>query len=97
MQGFIEFFFKLRVRFFGRSNSKSGLFNLGTDCGFFSGIKEDFRSKESAFRADSNLNQIFAIRHLCVIFGADPKDEHLVNCSMHKLMLDFRVLMLAAG
>ena len=49
MQGFIEFFFKLRVRFFGRSNSKSGLFNPGTDCGFFSGIKEDFRSKESAF------------------------------------------------
>ena len=32
MQGFIEFFSKLRVRFFGRSNSKSGFFNPGTDC-----------------------------------------------------------------
>ena len=75
MQGFIEFFSKLRVCFFGRSISKSGFFNPGTDC--FSFLK--LRSKESVFRADSRLNQIFAIRDLCVIFGADPKDEHLVN------------------
>ena len=75
MQGFIEFFSKLRVRFFGRSISKSGFFNPGTDC--FSFLK--LRSKESVFRADSSLNQIFAIRDLCVIFDADPKDEHLVN------------------
>ena len=52
---------------------------------FFSRIKNDFRSKESALRADSNLNQIFAIRDLCVILGADPKDEHLVNCYNAKI------------
>ena len=63
------------MRFFGRSISKSGFFNPGTHC--FSFLK--LRSKESVFRADSRLNQIFAIRDLCVIFGADPKDEHLVN------------------
>ena len=75
MQGFIEFFSKLRVRVIGRSISKSGFFNSGTDC--FSFLK--LRSKESVFRADSSLNQIFAIRDLCVILGAYPKDEHLVN------------------
>ena len=75
MQGFIEFFSKLKVLFFGGSISKSGFFNPGTDC--FSFLK--LRSKESVFRVDSSLNQIFAIRDLCVIFSADPKDEHLVN------------------
>ena len=81
MQGFIEFFAKLRVRFFGRSNSKSGFFNPGTD--YFSFLK--LRSKGSVFRADSSLNQIFAIRDLCVILDADPKDEHLVNCCNAKI------------
>ena len=52
---------------------------------FFSRIKDDFKSKESALRADSNLNQIFAIRELCVILGADSKDEHLVNCCNAKI------------
>ena len=52
---------------------------------FFYRFKNDFKSKESVFRADSNLNQIFAIRDLRVILGTDPKDEHLVNCCNAKI------------
>ena len=73
------------MRFFRRSNSKSGFFNPGTDCFSFLELKKDFRCKESVFRADSSLNQIFAIRDLCVILGADPKDEHLINCCNAKV------------
>ena len=45
MQGFIEFFSKLRVRFFGRSNSKSGFFNPGTDCFSFLELKKSLGLK----------------------------------------------------
>ena len=50
-------------------------FNPGTDCLSFLELKTILGLK----------NQHSAIRDLCVILGADPKDEHLVNCYNAKI------------